>query len=163
MTQIHNEYASTIELNIMPLLDIFSILILFLLMSFSTDPLQVDLDDKLELPQSIVTAALDEVPTVIVNKETILVNGDRVVALFDGEPVSGKSQGAIMPLYKALSDVAETNRRILAKMAPTMPQKLPVLTLEIDKTHSFRLIKRILLSAQQADFIEFKLMVAKEP
>jgi hypothetical protein len=34
--------------------------------------------------------------------------------------------------------------------------------MEMDKGHRFKLMKRIMLSAQQADFVQFKLMVQKE-
>ncbi|MFY7930973.1 MAG: biopolymer transporter ExbD, partial [Oligoflexus sp.] len=44
--------GETLSLNLTPMLDIFSILVTFLLMSYSTDPTQHDIDQNLELPDS---------------------------------------------------------------------------------------------------------------
>ena len=43
----------TLDLNLTPMLDIFSILVTFLLMSYSTDPINHDVDENLELPDSV--------------------------------------------------------------------------------------------------------------
>ena len=34
--------------------------------------------------------------------------------------------------------------------------------MEMDQSHRFKLMKRIMLAAQQAEFITFKLMVSKQ-
>ena len=39
---------------------------------------------------------------------------------------------------------------------------MSTLTMEMDRSHRFKLMKRIMLAAQQAEFITFKLMVAKQ-
>ena len=64
----------TLSLNLYPMLDIFSILITFLLMSFSSDPVSHDVDAGIELPESSTIVALDEVPTIVVTKTEVRVN-----------------------------------------------------------------------------------------
>ena len=48
------------------------------------------------------------------------------------------------------------------RVPDNVEKKPKPLTLEIDKRHKFSVIKKVMKSAQQADFIEFKLMVEKE-
>lgn len=159
MAGVSQEGAS---LNLMPMLDIFSILITFLLMSFSTDPVNHDLNQGVELPQSRSLIALDEIPAIIASKGDLFVNDKKVSTIIGGDvPEQDRFQGAILPLYQELKKLAEANKAFKDKKGKT-DSKIDTLTLEMDKGHNFKLLKRIMLSAQQAEFIAFKLMVAKE-
>ncbi len=150
--------SETVSLNIMPMLDVFSILILFLLMNFASDPVTHDLAPGLELPESAILEALDEVPTVVISENEILANDKKMITLANGKiPDSQKSQGGIAVLYKELQKMSEANRR-LAKD----PSKIDTITLEVDKRQKFDVIKTVMITAQQADFIKFKLMVSKQ-
>ncbi len=156
MASVAGDQNEGISLNIMPLLDVFSILILFLLMNFSTDPINHDLSQGVELPDSIVLESLDEVPAVIISKTQIIANDKVIAELSGGRLVSGRSQGGIAPLFSELQKMAAANRRFAKDVS-----KSNVLTLEIDKSHRFEIIKSVMLTAQQAEFIKFKLMVSK--
>ncbi len=151
----------SISLNLNPLLDVFSILITFLLMSFSTDPISHDVPKDLTLPESKTIAALDEIPTVIVTRNEVLV-GDKKIANVIGGDVEerDRAQGAIFPLYEELKILAEQNKK-LAK-TEVDKNKTGTLTVEIDKDHRFKLLKRVMISGQQAEFITYKLTVSKE-
>lgn len=158
MASVGSEDGDSISLNIMPMLDIFSILILFLLMSFSTEPVSHDITEGVELPESNTLASLDEVPAVRVAKNSVVVN-DKTVATLVGRKFSKNDtfQGAVYPVFKELEKLSIANKRI-SKKESNEPMAL---TLEIDKNHEFIIIKKIMKSAQQVDFVKFKLMVAK--
>jgi hypothetical protein len=148
----------------MPMLDIFSILITFLLMSYSTDPVSYDTNAGMELPESNTLAALDETPAIVVTKTAILVNDKQVATIQGGDvPESQRSQGAIFPVFKELEKLAEANKRILGrKLSELEKAKISTLTMEMDQDHRFKLMKRIMLAAQQAEFITFKMMVSRQ-
>jgi hypothetical protein len=155
----------TLSLNLNPMLDIFSILITFLLMSFSTDPVSHDVDAGIELPQSNTIVAMDEVPTIIVTKTELRVNDNKVADIVAGDvPEKDRAQGAIYPVFEALQKLAEANKRVNKPKSddPNAKGSTGALTMEMDKGHRFKLMKRIMLSAQQAEFVQFKLMVQKE-
>ncbi len=157
MAGVSTEGAS---LNLMPMLDIFSILITFLLMSFSADPINHDLNQGVELPNSKSLRALDEIPTIVVSKSEVYVNDKKLFGLVDGDvPESVREQGAIRPLYDELKKLMEVNKNYRKKFGAK--GGADSLTLEMDKEQNFKLLKRVMLSAQQAEFIEFKLMVEK--
>lgn len=161
MASVGSENGDVVSLNIMPMLDIFSILILFLLMNFSTDPISHDLNEGVELPDSATIRSLDEIPTVVISKKAIMVNEKQVSNIIGGDVKERDlSQGAIHGLYVELEKLAEANKRIAkSKNKKGGPGSL---TLEIDKTHNFKLIKRVMVSGEQAEFVKFKLMVSKE-
>jgi len=149
----------SIDLNLNPMLDIFSILITFLLMSFSTDPVNHDIDKDVELPDSLTIVALDELPIVTATPTELRVNDTKIADIIGGDvPLEDRAQGAIFPLFRELERLAEASQAL----PDTRGGKAPSLTMEMDKSHQFRLIKRIMLTAQQADFLTFKFMVERE-
>lgn len=158
--------SETLSLNIMPMLDVFSILIVFLLMSYSTDPISVDPPAGLVVPRSSTIRSLDEQPVVIVTEQEVFVNDKKVATIGpDGDVTKEdleKGQGAIYAVFEELEKLAEQNKAIRRRLDGEEKPNIDALTLEMDKGHNFKLMKRIMLSAQQAEFITFKLMVEKE-
>ena len=165
MASVGGSSKDRLSLNLNPMLDIFSILITFLLMSFSSDPVSHDVQSGLELPQSNTIIALDEIPTIVVSKTEVRVNDKLVSTIEAGDvPEKDRTQGAIFPVFEELKKLAEANKRLSSKRSddPTAKGSTGALTMEMDKLHRFKLMKRIMLSAQQAEFVQFKLMVQKE-
>lgn len=163
MASVSTDSGDSLELNIMPMLDIFSILVCFLLMSYSTDPISHDIDPNLELPDSATLVTLDEIPSVVVNRNEIMINEKKIVTLAGGD-VSEKdrAQGAIFPVFKELEKLAKVNKKVVARSGEEKKKSLGVISMEMDKDHNFKLLKRIMLSAQQAEFVTFKLLVSRE-
>jgi hypothetical protein len=104
---------------------------------------------------------------IVVTKTKVIVNDKEVVDVVNGEVPKdqlGESyQGAIRPVYDELKRIAEANKRIAqASLAdPSAIGKTGALTMEMDKGHPFKLMKRIMLSAQQAEFVTFKMVVTR--
>ena len=162
MASVGGGDKSSVSLNLYPMMDIFSILIVFLLMSFSSDPVNHDVNPAIELPDSRTMVSLDEVPAVSVTKTEIIVNDKKVSTLVAGDvPEAERSQGAVLAVYEELKKLREVGKRI-EKDVQGKEKESGTLTMEMDKDHRFQLMKRVMLSAQQAEFITFKLMVAKD-
>ena len=155
----------SLELNVMPMLDIFSIMVVFLLMSYSTDPVNHDLEQNLELPDSSTLASLDEIPAIVVTKSEILINDKKIINITNGdvsEQDLKQGQGGIYQVFNELQKLAKVNRKVIVRGGEEKEKKPGQITLEMDKSHNFKLLKRIMLSGQQAEFITFKFMVARE-
>ncbi|MCY4379961.1 MAG: biopolymer transporter ExbD [Proteobacteria bacterium] len=169
MASVGQNAEEALSLNIMPMLDIFSILILFLLMSFSTDPVSHDITSGLEVPISVTLRSLDEIPTVTMTKSELRFSDMKVAEL---DPATGdftyadyqKSQGALMVLYEELKKMNEANKKRKQPSGESEEDDSTpdALTMEIDKSHKYIILRRIMLTAQQAGFFGFKLMVIKE-
>ena len=112
------EGGDSLSLNIMPMLDIFSILLTFLLMSYSTDPVNYDIDSNLELPDSVTLVTMDEVPSVVVNRDEIYVNDNKIVDLQGGK-VQEKDlqQEAIFSVFQELQKLAIQNKKVAAEVS----------------------------------------------
>ncbi len=161
MASVGGGSNETISLNLNPMLDVFSILITFLLMSYSTDPVNHDLKEGIELPESDTIVALDEVPTISVTRSEIYVQDRKVANVINGDvPQAERTQGAVFALYKELEKMQKTNKAV-TRLPTGETAKVGTLSMEMDKDHKFQLMRRVMLSAQQAEFITMKLMVAK--
>lgn len=170
MASMDSGSQEALSLNIMPMLDVFSILILFLLMSFSTDPVSHSETLGLEIPTSITLRSLDEIPTITVTSKELRFS-DRKIAVID--PATGDftqadrrgGQGALLGLFEELEKMSEASKKRKRQRLSTTDDKTPTtpdaLTMEMHKTHRYVVLRRILKSAQQAEFIAFKLMVEK--
>lgn len=155
------------SLNLYPMLDIFSILIVFLLMSYSTEGQTAETKaSNLELPRSDVKVSLDESASVSITKNELIIQGGLTIPIGpDGDvPDEYRQQGAIQEAYKIfkkLRDSVETLKNRDQNL--NLNEKdLNTLTMEADKATQFRLIKRVMLSAQQAEYVGWKLAVDKE-
>ena len=164
MASAGNDGGEAISLNLNPMLDIFSILITFLLMTYSVNPENVDPSEGLELPMTKTSISLDDVPTVSISRSEILLNGVKsvkVASIINGDvPKSELTQGAIYSLFKELEKMASRQKK-LARLPTGEKKKVGTITVEVDKGHRFKLLKRVMLSAQQAEFLTVKLMVEK--
>jgi biopolymer transport protein ExbD len=152
-------------INLYPILDVFSILIVFLLMSFSTQGQSIESSANLELPKSEVRLSLDEAAAVSITKTEIVVQGQVEIPLDANGDVPARyiDQGAIRPAYEIFVKLADSMQTLKNRDQNLELTDADVrsLTLESDKQTSFRVIKRIMRSAQQAEFTSWKLAVDK--
>ena len=159
------EEGSGFAINLYPILDVFSILIVFLLMNFSTQGQSIESSANLELPKSEVRLSLDEAAAVSITKEEIVIQGQVTIPLDANGDVPARflDQGSIRPAYEEFVKLAESMQTLKnrdQKLALT-DADVRSLTLESDKGTSFRVIKRIMRSAQQAEFTSWKLALDK--
>lgn len=157
--------GSSFSLNLYPMLDVFSILIIFLVMNFSTSGESVDTKINLELPKSAVKLSLDSAANVSINKKEIVIQGGQSIPLGpDGDvPQEFRDQGAIRVAYEEFKKVRAQNETLKNrnKALSLSEADINTLVLEADKEIEFRVLKRVMLSAQQADFIAWKLAVSR--
>lgn len=156
-----------LTLNLYPMLDVLSILVCFLLMNFSTEAQSIETQAQLELPKSGVMLSLDTAASVSITKSALVIQAGQVleIPLQAGDiPESEREQGVAVkrayPVFQVLRKNQETLRN-RDKSIGLSEKDLNVLTLEADKSTSFRLIRRVLVTAQQAEFVSWNLAVDK--
>jgi biopolymer transport protein ExbD len=152
-------------INLYPILDVFSILIVFLLMAYSTQGQSIESTANLELPKSEVQLSLDEAAAVSITKTEIVIQGQLEIPLdANGDvPAQFLDQGAIRPAYDEFVKLANSMQTLKNRdqAIELTDADVRTLTLESDKSIPFRVIKRIMRSAQQAEFTSWKLALEK--
>lgn len=161
----HPEHEHT-DLNIYPMMDMMTILLVFLIMQFASSSASVLQEtEQLRIPYSTSKATTDEALPLQISKNEIVVDGKRVLELRDGQVDPGQKQGGgtgflVTPLFKVLKKEAE-RKKLIAERNPQRPFKGDVLIVA-DKRTPFRTLSEVLYTMGMAEFSSLKFVVNKQ-
>jgi len=151
----HPEQMS-MGLNIYPMMDMMTILLVFMVMQFATSTAAVvQQSEELRLPYSTSDAELTDTTAVQISKSEILVDGKLVVTLRNGivDP-SDKRDGAngflITPLHRSLNTVRDVRKQIAAS-DPRRPFEGDV-QIVADAETPFRTLSEVIYTLGQSEF-----------
>jgi biopolymer transport protein ExbD len=162
------------ELNITSMMDMMTIILVFLLKSFGATEITVEPSDQLKLPIAAVDEEPDVAVSVVIRKDVVFVD-DKIVLQNEvfsdpaapGQQIYGipksEKKGTVVPkLYDAFLTAAETAKAIgeLAGERDDMKFKGRLL-LQIDKDIPFSMLRDVMYNAGQAQFAEFEFIVIK--
>lgn len=156
--EIHLQY-----LNIMPMMDMMTILLVFLLKQFAVTAAAAT-QTGLNLPSSQIEKSAQESINITVTQTAILVEGDAITPVRAGAVDPGvKKDGAnsfyITPLVDTLNKHANRLKKIQALGGAQFDGTATVM---IDKSTPYRLLTEVLYSAGQAEFANYRLVVIKK-
>lgn len=145
------------SLQITSMIDIFTILLVFLLKSYSAEGQLVQIAKSISLPES--TAIEDVQPAVSVgfNGTSLYVDGKLLIE--DVEPVIASEEILIEPLYEVLAANAQNLKEVAAVNEAV--DFTGEIVLQGDKQVPFRLLKKIIYTAGQAEYVNQSLAVYK--
>jgi biopolymer transport protein ExbD len=149
-------------LNITPMMDMMTILLVFLLKQFSVAA-AASMSEGLQLPQSSIETQRALAVNITITQSAILVEGDGVTTVRAGavDP-SVKRDGAngyyITPLVDVLTKHCNRLKKISAMGGTQFDGTAMVL---VDKNTPYRLLTEVLYSAGQAEFKNYHLVVIK--
>lgn len=154
-----NNKKSTFVLQLTAMVDMFTIIIVFLLKSFSTSAVNITPQKGLNLPASFSLADPVEGLKLIVSKEGIFVDDNRVAILVDGK-VSAEDQDPqdrmfIKGLFTALDKEAEKSKEI-AKIN-TEHKFEGKLVMQADKELPYELLRKVFYTASMAGYADLKM------
>jgi biopolymer transport protein ExbD len=150
-------------LNITPMMDMMTILLVFLLKQFSVQQSAASMAEGLQLPTSSVEAARTPGVNITVTQNALLVEGDAVTPIRAGavDP-SIKRDGANSYYITPLVDILTKHANRLKKIAAMGGQPFDhTATVMVDKGTPYRLVTEVLYSAGQAEFSNYRLSVIK--
>ena len=142
MMTAHLRHRADGELNLIPMIDILSVLVSFLLV-YSTEVELVQNSKGIEIPESIVTAKPRETVVVMLSKDELFVQGERVASIAEVR----SSEGPVA----ALRDVLQRPRIIGQKMAEKDLAEREV-TVMADKSLPYEVLKKVMQTATDAGF-----------
>jgi len=156
--EIHMQY-----LNIMPMMDMMTILLVFLLKQFSVQASAAAMSEGLVLPTSASEVQRPMAVNITITQNAILVEGDAVTPIRAGSvDPSAKRDGAnsyfITPLVDVLTKHANRLKKIAALSGEPFDHTAMVL---VDKNTPYRLLSEVLYSAGQAEFSNYHMTVIK--
>jgi len=144
---------SLVDMNLVSLIDIFTILIFFLLSN--TAEIQALPNSKaVKLPESVADQSPKETVVVVVNDSDILVQGRKVASVAEA---MSTSEDMIEPL-KAELDIQAKHEMIRRENAP---ENNPI-TIMGDKDIPYRLLRKVMYTCARANFSEVSFAVQRK-
>jgi biopolymer transport protein ExbD len=148
------------KLNITSLMDIMTIILVFLLKSYSTEDIQIAPSDDLRLPVSTSSKPPQLAVNTVISKVGIIVDGVKVVDVSGGVVGDEYKRGTlIQPLFDTLKEKADEAKAIAEARASV--DFTGRLLLQIDRDIPFALVREVMYTGGQAQFAEFKFVVYK--
>jgi biopolymer transport protein ExbD len=154
MAKHHRRHKKNVGLNLVSLMDIFTILVFFLLVN-SSDVETLPNTKDLELPESIAEEKAKETVVILIGKEDILVQGTPVASIDEVMAIKGND---IPPLREAL---LSQNDRVLRREARDDIAGREV-TIMGDKDIPYRLLKKVMATCTQSDYGQISLAVLQK-
>lgn len=160
--KVEEEAEEISFLNIMPMMDMMTILLVFLIKQFSVQQLSMTTQAGMQLPASSVKKSPQPAVNITITGTAVVVEGDPVVPIKNGA-VDATWKGAggyeITPIVSALSK----HRARLQKQAQIQGATFDGIALVFaDKRTPYRLLSEVLYSAGQAEFTNYRLVVLQK-
>lgn len=141
-------------LNLVSLMDVFTILVFFLLVNSSTSEI-LSTPKQITLPDSVVESKPRETVVVLVTPEMIMVQGEPVVSTEDA--LNSKS-AVIEPIRVSLTSVKGKIIGIKTQQAVDAKE----VTVLAHKTIPFKLLKKVMSSCTSAGYAKISLAVIQK-
>lgn len=147
-------------LNLTAMMDMFTIILVFLLKNYASQPENITLSDELTPPKSTAKVPMDVALVITVTTKGILVDDKLVVQLTpEGRIVGeeeGKASGAISALNETLTTKVADMKAMEARGGTPFDGKLMVVA---DRSVPYALLMRVLYTAGINQFSQYKLVV----
>lgn len=148
----------TVRLNITSMVDMFTLMVVFLLKNFSAQGQLVTPAKDLKLPVSSIEKSAAEALSVKVSKHNIMVENEVVVDGADFEKILTQEDFKIDPLFAALKKHSEEGRKSSKVFHTEYSGKISI---QGDCEIPYRILTRIMYTCGQAGFPVMNLIVYK--
>ncbi len=154
MEKHHKRNKGAVALNLVSLMDIFTILVFFLLVN-SSDVETLPNSKDLQLPESIAEKKAKETVVILIGEVDIIVQGTPVAKVADVMATKGNDIPALREALQSQND------RVLRRTAQDEIVGREV-TIMGDKDIPYRLLKKVMATCTQADYGQISLAVLQK-
>ena len=149
------------ELNITAMMDLMTIILVFLIKSFSASSITVTASEDVRPPMSSARATPKDTIAITVTPKSIMVGDKKRVDLTNAAVKPGDLQGKlILPLDAALKKEVE-KLKYIAERNPTSPFNQEVSIIG-DKRVSYTLLSAVLYTAGQNELQNFRFIILQK-
>ena len=148
-----NRNTSSVDLNLVSLIDIFTILIFFLLINTGVADILPN-SKAIKLPESTAEKQPRETLVVMVSQNDIIVDGRKVAAVSDVID----AEADVIPSLKAELDLLAGRQVIRAENEASKG----AITIMGDKEIPYRLLRKVMVTCARANFTDVSFAVQKK-
>jgi len=156
----HGEHG----INIYPMMDMMTILLVFMVMQFaSSSAAAITQSEELRIPYSTSTMELEEAIPVQISRSAVIVDGEAIVELRNGQVDPSDKQGGgtgflILPLHRHLDRVVELQKRISESQRRQFEGNVLIIA---DGRTPFRTLSEVIYTLGQAELKNLRFVTNK--
>ena len=159
-------------LTITSMMDMMTIILVFLLKSYQTDDVSVAPSEDLQIPISSAEKTPKLAVNIVVSRKDVVVDGNFVLDIERGInedtgeeelsiPADEKRGQLISKLYDVLLEKAQTAKDIGTRAGDDSLDFKGEILLQVDKRMPFSVVREVMFTAGQAQFGNFRFVVIK--
>ncbi len=145
------KHGGVADLLLTPLIDMFVILVVFLIMNFSANGELITISKDVQLPKAANTQEIERAPIIQITATVVTVEGVRVA---NSEELLREDDLRIQDLTDKLQEM----RKVDEMMHPGQPFKGQII-INCDKDIDFKLIKKVMYACSEAGYNDFNYAV----
>lgn len=143
-------------LNLTAMMDVMTIILVYLIKLYATSPENITLNDDLRPPSSTAPATIVPSVSVLISKGAILVDNRTVMEIQGGRVVSDDPKNPYHPVADALTRRVETIKAISAAGGSPFDGNLMLIA---DQGTPYEIVSSVLYQAGKAQFTSYRLVV----
>lgn len=143
------------DLNMNSMMDMMTIILLFLLKSFSTEGALITASEELKLPESLMGEKPQKEVQVSIAKDIILVNNNMLMKISDVE----EGNVLIQPLYNALAGIASEQKQLEVDLGTEFTHTVII---QGDKEVPFSMLYKVMYTCSKSEFYKMRLLTIKK-
>ncbi len=144
----NNRRGEGLGLNLIPMMDVLTVLVLFLLFHSFNGELP---EQRIELPDSVVETRPRETLAIVVSPEAVMIQGEPVVGISE---LYGERIGMVPQIRERLAEL----EREVGETAPASKE----ITVLADKTIPFKVLKKIMSTCTASGYGRISLAVVQK-
>jgi len=152
----HDTTSGDVKVQLTSMMDMFTIILVFLLMAYSTEGQLITPSDDITLPESSVDKSPEVGLDLVVSREWIMVNQDPVIKV--KEVIETKSF-IIKPLQEKLYLYAREAKRMEELYGSKFSGKV---TIQGDKSIPYKLLVKVMATCGKSDYPNMRFVVYKK-
>jgi len=153
MAKNHLRNRADARLNLIPLIDILSVMVAFLLV-YSTEVEIIQNSKGIEIPQSIAQTTPKQSVVVMITRTDLFVQGEHVTTVAD---IRADKSALVEPLRTALKRPLQVGREMTGR---DIAQR--EITILADKSLPYEVLKRVMATCTDADYGKISLAVMQK-
>lgn len=149
----HNTFVQKVSLNLTSMMDMFTIILVFLLKAYTTEGQLVQPSDYLSLPKSTIKNPTEVALNLVVSTEKVLVND---IPIVDMEDVKQQRHFVIEPLREELLRHSSEAKKMEDEMGMPFSGKIVI---QGDKSIAYRDLVKVMATCGASDYPNMRLVV----
>jgi biopolymer transport protein TolR len=153
MAQHHSRHRADAQLNLIPFIDILTVMVAFLLV-YSTEVEVIQNSKGVEIPQSIAQTTPRQSVVVMLTKQDLFVQGERITSIAE---IRANPAPIIAPLHDALKRPMLVGQELSARDLAARE-----ITIMGDKSLPYDVLKKVMATCTDADYGRISLAVLQK-